>query len=350
MAHRPLCLHPWLAGVLVIGMLLMAGSAGAEKGASAEPAGEASQEGPGSRAPSPLSPDTLATAWSRLSDQIGSVGDSFQRLTREGELPLDATWVLGLGLLVGLIAGAVLRRGSGSGLQRLEASGLGTRTRAQMTGLLTALRSRAFSLAVPAALLAGLEGLQARSTTAGTLAVAGLGLFALYRLGVAFFPVLGRPFDPASLARRLEEPPIHRLWRTGRHLFALTLLGLFLLIVDQRLAPEPELRGVGQLLFSLVVLGVLLRLRDREAWLQVAGGGSISAFRRFLVGGGRAALDVAAVVPVVASALGYQALSATVLVNLLLTVVILLTLGTLGAGLSRALRRLEIAQPPEAVA
>lgn len=347
MGHIPLRLRPWLAVALVLAVVGLAGAAG-----DAAPPASQGAPGPGllSRGPSPLAPDTLATARERLAVQFEAITASLARLSTEGGTALAARWILGLALLVGLAAGGLLRRGARAGLDRLRQGQAGPRRRALGTGLLTALRDRAFSLAVPAVLLVALEGLHARETLAGTLAIAALGLFALHRLAIALFPVLGRPFDPASLARTLAEPPYSRLWQAGRHLVGLTLLGVFLLLADQDLSLEPELRAVVQFLFSLVVLAVLWRLRDREAWLQIAGGESAPPFRRFLVWSGRAALDVVAVIPALASGLGYQVLSATLLLNLLLTVVILLAVGSLGAGLARALRRLEAAPPPEAIA
>ncbi|MEF8793930.1 MAG: mechanosensitive ion channel domain-containing protein, partial [Thiohalorhabdus sp.] len=348
----PALLGPWLAAGLLTAVLLLAGTAGAQEPSppSSGPAAESAPERAiWERGASPLAPDTLATARQRLAAQGQALITSLTRLSGGG--PAAGTrWVLGVALLIGLAAGWAFRHGARAGIDRLSQHPAGPRRLALATGILTALRERAFSLAVPLALLVGLEGLHARDTLIGTLAVAALGLFAIQRLAIALFPVIGRPTDPAGLARHLDDPPVSRLWHAGRLLLALTLAGVFLLVADDNLDPEPELRAVTQFLFSLLVLVVLWRMRDREAWLQVAGGPSASAFRRFLIGGGRAALGIAAVLPALASGLGYQTLSAAILLNLLLTVVILLTVGTLGAGLARAVRRLEAGAPPEAIA
>jgi small-conductance mechanosensitive channel len=336
-----------LAGVLCLLGLASTPLLAAQE--TAPDAATASERSLWARGPSPLAPTTLEAARAQLAVQGRELSASLKRLSEAGGPALGAKWVLGLALLAGAMAGALLRRAARAGIDRLKDTP-GLRRRFLANGMLPALRERAFSLAVPAAGLIALEGLHARTTPAGTLAVAALGLFAAYRLGVALFPVVGRPFDPGSLARALAEPPVSRLWHAGRRLFALTLVGVFLLLANQGLALEANLRAEVQFLFSLLVLAVLWRLRDREAWLEIAGGEAVSGFRRLLIWSGRGALDVVAVIPALASGLGYHTLSAAILLNLLLTVLILLAAGTLGAGLARALRRLEAAPPPEALA
>jgi len=331
----------------------------APAGAAAEqPAAEAAakpEAGPAkrtiwSRGPSPLAPETLEGASRELQEVGRGLAASARGLTRPGGSTAGARWVLVLALAIGLAAAGLLRRAARVGIDRLRESPLGGRRRALATGVLGALRDRAFSAVVPAALLIALEGLHARETTAGTLAVGALALFAAYRLGVALFPIVGRPFDPAGLGRSLTQPPYARLWRSGRNLYALTLLGAFLLLGNQDMSLEANLRAEVQLLFSLVVLVVLWRLASARTWLEIAGGEGMPAFRRLLLLVGRGALYLTAVVPAFASGLGYHTLSTAFLLNLLLSVVILLALGTFGAGVAHALRRLESAAPPEALA
>ena len=307
-------------------------------------------EGATTPAPLPLTPDNLAAASAQLGDHLVQLGAAIQQWLMGAGMPLGAVGVLVLGLILGLAGGAALRRGSYLSIRRLETAKLSERWQRLGIGLLAAVRYRAFSLAVPAGLALALVAIRAQTTFGGTLALTAALLFVIYRLGVAVFPLVAHPFDPSGFAERLEQRPIAHLWRAGRFLFGLTLLGLLLGLAERGFTLEAELRGTLQFLFSLAVLAGLIRLRNREAWLQAAGGPAITPARRFLVAAGRAAIGAAAVFPVLASGLGYHTAGAAFLINLLLTVVLLLTIGTLGFGAAQSLRRLGRIPPPTALA
>ena len=350
MRLRPLLLAALL--VTLVGLPTIA--AGAPGGPSGESEEGKAEPGLLHRGPSPLAPSTLAEAAEEFADHAATVGASLGRLaTREapGERTgIAAYWFLGGGLALGLLAGVAVRRSTRGATGRIAASRLRERWKAPAVGALTALHNRAWSLTLPAALLITLEALHARTSLAGTLAVAALLLFAIYRLAVGLFPILGRPLDPAGLERRLQRPPVRHLWRAARGLLALTLLGGFLFRLDHQLPLGAPLRAGGQFLFSLAVLALLWRLRDRQAWWHIAGGETASPGHRLVLATGRGALAVAALVPAVAAGLGYHDLSTFILLNLLLTVVLALVAGTVAAGLARGLRRLEAAAPPEPLA
>jgi len=330
-----------------LALLLVAAPAGAATG---------DGEGPGllERGPSPLAPGTLSEAAREVVDHVERIASSLGHLTLR-EAPGEAVevpvfWFLGLGLAAGLALGLGIRHSARRARTRLAISRLGPRLQAPVVALLSAFGDRAFSLTLPAVLLVVLEAVHARESLAGTLTMAGLLLFALYRLAVALFPLLGRPQDPAGLAERLQQPPANRLWRAGRALLALTLLGGFLFRLDRALPLGEPIQTAGQFLFSLAVLVVLWRLRDREAWQAIAGDETATPGKRTLMALGRGALAVAALAPAIASGLGYHTLSITLLVNLLATVTISLVGGAIAAGAARTLRRLEAAPPPEAIA
>ncbi|MFP4606766.1 MAG: mechanosensitive ion channel family protein [Thiohalospira sp.] len=358
MSPLPAGCRGWPTAVLAALLLLLAPAAGlaAGDGDSLEEPQAAEGESPGLllRGPSPLAPATLRGAAGEMVDHGERITDSLGRLAVR-EAPAEAVdvaifWFLVLGVVAGLALGLGLRHSLRRALAAVTSSRLGPRLRAPLAGLLTALADRALSLALPATLLVALEAVHARDSLAGVLAMAGLLLFALYRLAVALFPLLGRPQDPADLARRLHRPPVDRLWRAGRGLLALTLLGGFLFHLEQELPLGAPVQALGQFLFSLAVLAVLWRLRDRPAWQAIAGGESAPAGKRALLALGRAILAAAALVPAVASGLGYHTLSTTLLMNLLATVTVGLVGGTLAAGAARALRRLEATPPPQAIA
>ncbi|MFP4696723.1 hypothetical protein, partial [Thiohalospira sp.] len=174
-------------------LLLLAPAAGlaAGDGDSLEEPQAAEGESPGLllRGPSPLAPATLRGATGEMVDHGERITDSLGRLAVR-EAPAEAVdvaifWFLVLGVVAGLALGLGLRHSLRRALAAVTSSRLGPRLRAPLAGLLTALADRALSLALPATLLVALEAVHARDSLAGVLAMAGLLLFALYRLAVA---------------------------------------------------------------------------------------------------------------------------------------------------------------------
>ncbi|SCX98444.1 mechanosensitive ion channel family protein [Thiohalorhabdus denitrificans] len=297
--------------------------------------------------PYPWAPETLEKAGGQAV-AIASIRPGWGLPTAE-----EVHWGLGLGLVAGLAIGWYLRRtadrwgrGRGDDTRRSRLGHLGQ-------GLAWAVRDRAFSLAVPAALVGALELVEARDLPSAFLLEVALGLFAVYRLGVALFPVLLRPFESDDLAKRLDQPGVKRLWNAGRGLFAVTGVAAFLLIAHQNYPLPVELQSVVTLLLTLLALPPLWGLRHRAGWRSIGGaeaGERLAPARELALGLGRLLVAATALGLPALAATGHYRLAGFLLLNLLASILLLLAAGALATGLARGIGRLKQGRPPESLA
>ncbi len=298
------------------------------------------------RGPSTLSPATLQG----LLAEAGQQAQELLRTLKALAAAAGGPWGLGIALVAGLAAGAGIRMASGRGVRRLS-SRPGNGSTAAAIGALAALRERAFSLTLPVALLVLLETTGARAQELGIVIILGLGLFASYRFGVGLFPLLCQVGQPLAFLSHLRQPPMARLWRLGRVLFALALVGILLAYTEQAIGLPGTVRQEIQFLLSLVILVALWQLASRRLWVPLRRKSPLTLAQATVVLGLiRTALRGLALVPAGASLLGYHRLSMWILLNLLGTVLILLVAGAMATALTRGMRRLGQGRPPEAVA
>ncbi|MFA9460386.1 mechanosensitive ion channel family protein [Thiohalorhabdus sp. Cl-TMA] len=297
--------------------------------------------------PYPWAPETLQTAWKQLA--------AIATIRPDWGLPSAAEvyWAIGAGLVLGLLLGWALRRGTGHWAATPGGPTRHYRLRYLGAGLAGAVRDRAFSLCIPAALVVALELVAAREHAFGFFLETGLGIFAAYRLGLALFPVLLRPFESDDLAKRLEQPGIRRLWNAGRGLFAVTGTVAFLVIAHQSFPLPVALQSVLVLLLTLVTLPALWSLRNREGWRSIGGarpGEPLPPMRELALGLGRLLVAATALALPTIALMGYHRLAGFLLLNLLASILLLLAAGALASGLSRGVGRLKKSRPPESLA
>jgi len=306
------------------------------------PLQEVVQEGP-----YPWAPETLRTAWKQVV-AIATIRPAWGLPTAS-----EVYWGLGSGLVAGLLLGWGLRRAARRWAGAHRPSPHHSRLRFLGAGLAEAVRDRAFSLTIPATLVAILEGMQARELPFMFFLEVGLGLFAAYRFGVVLFPVLLRPFESDDFSERLAKPGVQGLWNAGRSLFAVTVILAFLFIAHRAFPLPEELQAVLILLLTLLTLPPLWGLRDRQGWRWIGGaqpGAPLSPMRELALGLARLLLAVTALgLPTIALA-GHHRLAGFLLLNLLTSVLLLLVVGALASGLSRTVAHFKRSPPPTSLA